>query len=342
MTQCYGETGETCASDDTAEAEALAALEARVLETCEDGEGAGLSAQAYADRLTTACASESDSISWRSYGGPQGAVYGAAGDADKTCMETAHSAAVTLVDESLLAFEDCLSGKQCDAEALNAARVAAANAAERAIGDACPGLANLIAVDRGTFVARAGHQVECMVATAHNDTSELGLKCGPDYAQFDAFPRGEWTQIMVDGDTWGTQCGDGSEYAFHIRLAPEGEPLDRVVIGLQGGGVCVLEQDCSAKLQSNPGLFTAMDDVPFPVGIVDDNPDNNPFANWTKIYLPYCNQDVFAGGGVDEVFGDLTLPRYGSVNIRAAIQMTRDVLWKKLDEEGVPATALMK
>ena len=78
-------------------------------------------------------------------------------------------------------------------------------------------------------------------ATAHNDTSELGLKCGPDYAQFDA-PRGEWTQIMVDGDTWGTQCGDGSEYAFHIRLAPEGEPLDRVVIGLQGGGVCVLEQ----------------------------------------------------------------------------------------------------
>ena len=124
-------------------------FKARVLETCEDGEGADFECSSLCGPLDHRLRLRIDSISWRTWG-PKCAVYGAAGDADKTCMETAHSAAVTLVDESLLAFEDRLSGKQCDAEALNAARVAAANAAERAIGDARPGLA-LIAVDRGTL-----------------------------------------------------------------------------------------------------------------------------------------------------------------------------------------------
>ena len=170
---------------------------------------------------------------------------------------------------------------------------------------------------------------------AYENPNELDLNCGPTNAEFVGV-RGEWTQIVVDGDKWGTLCGDGSDYAFHIRLAPEGSPLDRVLIGLQGGGVCVFEEDCSAKLATNPGLFNALDDVPVDIGVVSNDPDFNPFADWTHVYLPYCNQDVFAGGGVDEELGDLVLPRYGAINIRAAIQMTRDVLWRMIDEEDGP------
>jgi hypothetical protein len=43
---------------------------------------------------------------------------------------------------------------------------------------------------------------------------------------------------------------------------------------------------------------------------------------------------VFAGGGVTEVLGEIEVPRYGSVNMRAAIRMVRDYLWRELDAQG--------
>ena len=61
----------------------------------------------------------------------------------------------------------------------------------------------------------------------------------------------------------------------------------------------------------------------------------SPFVDWTKVYLPYCTQDVFAGGGETEDLGSIQLPRYGSVNLRASMRMIRDELWRLMDlEEG--------
>ena len=106
------------------------------------------------------------------------------------------------------------------------------------------------------------------------------------------------------------------------------------MIGLQGGGVCLFESDCTARMASDPGLFTAADDEPLESGIASSDPAESPFANWTKVYLPYCNQDVFAGGGVVEQLGAISVPRYGAVDMRAAIEMVRNVLWQKMDAEG--------
>ena len=50
-----------------------------------------------------------------------------------------------------------------------------------------------------------------------------------------------------------------------------------------------------------------------------------------RFICPYCTQDVFIGGGVDEDLGSFELPRYGSVNMRSAVMMFRDVLWKEMD-----------
>ena len=80
-----------------------------------------------------------------------------------------------------------------------------------------------------------------------------------------------------------------------------------------------------------------MDDMPLGAGIASDDPEVSPYANWTRVYLPYCTQDVFAGGGATEELGDLSLPRYGSVNLRAAVRMVRDVLWKEMDAAEGPA-----
>jgi hypothetical protein len=332
IASCYATNGAPCAGDDAATNAALDALAVSVEASCADGELGGLDRAALGGRLANACESEASSAAWRTYGGPQGAVWAAADGAQRSCLTAAHQKATELIDGSLGAIDACLAGGDCGGVA--AERDARASAARADIDAACGDLASLIAVDSAVFVERAARQVDCLTSTGHFDTGPLALRCGPSHAQFEA-PRGEWTMVPVDGDEWGTLCGDGSPYAFHVQLAPEGERLDRVVIGLQGGGVCLFADDCGARLEAEPGLFTAMDDTPPTTGIMSDDPSQSQFAGWTKVFLPYCSQDVFAGGGVDEDLGEgVTLPRHGSVNARAAIQMVRDVLWKMMDAEG--------
>jgi len=330
---CYDDSDAPCAADDTATAAALTSLETEVGESCSDGDFGALSKEGLIGRLRNACASEASSLAWRTYGGPQGAVWPQASSEEKSCLAAAHAAARSLVDGSLAAIDSCLAGGSCDTAAVDGDRQGLAATAMTEIEGACDDLGDLIAVDTATYVARAAHQVDCIAAAGHADTAPLALSCGPSNADFEA-PRGEYVQVVVDGDKWGTVCGDGTPYAFQIRLAPEGEPLDHIIIGLQGGGVCVFEEDCAARFVSDPGLFNALDDEPFESGIISNDPEESPFANWTKVLLPYCNQDVFTGGGVVEDLGSIQVPRYGGVNLRAAIQMVRDVLWKMMDAEG--------
>jgi Pectinacetylesterase len=330
---CYASSDEACGDNDASTATALDSLSTSVEGACGDAGIGGLDVDATVGRLRNACASEASSLAWRVYGGPQGAAWQSASDAERGCLTAAHQAAVGFVDASLQANDSCLAGEDCDAASVAVERATLASSAEAEVQEACADLDKLIAVDPAMFTTRAAGQADCLTAATHADTAELPLRCGPSHAQFEA-PRGEWTRIEVDGDTWGTLCGDGSPYAFFVRFAPEGEPLDRLVIGLQGGGVCLFEEDCAARFQTSPGLFTAEDDVPPNTGIMADDVDESPFANWTRVFLPYCTQDVFAGGGVEEELGTITVPRYGSVNMRAATQMLRDTLWKMMDEEG--------
>lgn len=331
---CYADNDAPCTADDANVAAALDALETTVTEGCSDGDFLALSTDALVGRLQNSCSSEANAIAWRAFGGPQGAVWESATSTERACLTEAHTAVSTMVDGSLGAIDECLSGDSCDDATVEAERSSLAEAAVNQIDAACgEELAELIAVDAATFVSRASLQVECITATAHADTSPLTLGCGPTNTDFEP-TRGEWVQIVVDGDKWGTLCGDGTPYAFQVRLAPEDGQLDKLIVGLQGGGVCAFEADCAPRLESNPGLFNALDDEPLSAGIISTDPEVSPFYDWTLVYLPYCNQDVFAGGGITEDLGSLQLPRYGSVNMRAAVQMVRDVIWKIQDAEG--------
>ncbi len=329
---CYFDDDAACREGHPDVVAALDALQDDIEQSCTDDELLSLSVDAVVGRFRNACQSQADSIAWRTFGGPQGAVWPDAGEEGQVCLQAAHGIVSQYVDDTLVAINRCLAEEDCDGETLATERQASKEAAVSAVSDACPALADLIAVDPETYVARAGEQVDCTVATAHQSPGPLGLSCGP--ANVETLPpRGEWTRIVLDRDKWGTVCGDGTDYAIHIRLAPEGSPLDRVVIGLQGGGVCLFESDCKSRMESNPGLFSALDDTPLGDGIASSDP-MNPFADWTRVYLPYCNQDVFAGGGVVEDFGELQLPRYGAINARAGMRVARDILWQQMDAEG--------
>jgi hypothetical protein len=337
IADCYEGTGRACPKDDPATSGALGALALAVEASCADGDFEGLSTASVVGRLQNACQSNADSVGWRTWGGPQGAVLANATEEERTCLAETHATARDFMDAELETISSCLATETCEPETVAREREGLADVARAAIAASCPEgeLAALIAVDAAVYVERASHRVDCLIATGHTETAGVELGCGPSNVDFEA-PRGEWTRIEVDGGKWNTLCGDGSPFSFWIRPAPEGYPLDRVLIGLQGGGICAFGEDCRLRFDANPGLFTAEDDLPLGSGIASDDPAESPFANWTKIYVPYCNQDVFTGGGVFEEFPEITVPRFGGNNLRATVGMTQDWLWNELDRAGDP------
>src|SRR5690606_7903045 len=110
-----------------------------------------------------------------------------------------------------------------------------AKAAEK-IANSCGAmdLATRVALDPAEYVARGAAQAACMTAIAHADVAPLDLDCGPR-PDIVAGIRGEYVQVVLDEGTYGTRCGDGSAYAFWIRLAPAGHPVENVVLQMQGG-----------------------------------------------------------------------------------------------------------
>lgn len=328
---CVESDGALCPAATGAAASAVAA---EATAACPDGEFGALDAASVGARLEAACATEADGLAWRAYGGPQAAV--AADPAARACLGVAHRAAAGLVADTLAAVAACVDTAGGCAD-LDDKRAALAAAAQQTIAGACPDLSGLVAIDTATFLDRAAMQADCALAASLPDPTVLDLRCGPGATGVlgAANPaRGEWTRVELPADTYGTICGDGSDYAFWVRLAPEGAPLDRVLVGLQGGGVCVLEEDCTAKFAAYPELFTAAEDEPYFSGLSSTDPAESPFTDYTTVFLPYCNQDVFAGGGVIEDLGALQLPRYGAKNLRVALRMFRDLLWQRMDAEG--------
>ena len=95
-------------------------------------------------------------------------------------------------------------------------------------------------------------------------------------------------------------CSDGSPYSYWIR---EADP-DKVMLFFDGGGACFSAETCDPNgdptysLRANDDLNEADD------GVFDlDNPEN-PVADWTMIFMPYCTGDVHIGTNVANDYGD--------------------------------------
>jgi len=112
-------------------------------------------------------------------------------------------------------------------------------------------------------------------------------------------PYGVWTQHRFDPQYTpdanypsgvrpdGPVCIAGSEYSVFTR---EGDPK-KVLIFLQGGGACWQGfYNCNPVAERQfPGQ-----EGPFPGVFDSDNPDN-PFADYSVMYMPYCDGSAFGG-----------------------------------------------
>ena len=331
---CHGQTGSPCPVDDSAVTSALETLATGVELACTsdaiqasglgDNKGVGDLVEQLAER----CLGEVSSISARTFGGPTATLLTDPDSAVEACLLVAASTSQQLLETQLDLYGTCIEATQqsgqCDPAAalsdIDAARVQA----EQAIVAACPGalLAETIGLDAAQHTQLAAGQVECMVSASYGNTSPFTLQCGPA----DPPPPGVATPIVID-DLDVARCGDGSPYRFWVKMPRAGIGSSNVLVFLQGGGACTLPEQCAATATDNPGLFTAMNDG-FPITGILGESSAHPFQAYTRVFLPYCTQDVHIGGGATQVFSDtLTVERWGGRNVRAALAVVRNMLW---------------
>ena len=127
----------------------------------------------------------------------------------------------------------------------------------------------------------------------------------------------EWDKIVPGGDC---VCADGSEFAFWERQA---DPT-KVVFYLDGGGACTDATTCALTGINGESDFynwSIVDEDPgFPGGgILDFARADNPFADYSFIYVASCTGDADLGDVTREYSPELTVEHNGFVNGTAAL-----------------------
>jgi hypothetical protein len=126
-----------------------------------------------------------------------------------------------------------------------------------------------------------------------------------------------WEKVVPGGDC---QCADGSEFAFWERQA---DPT-KVVFFLDSGGTCRDATTCAFTGLSNPGE-AAYDwsiwgeDPATEDGIFDLARADNPFRDYSFVYVPECTGDLHLGDVTREYSPELTVEHNGYVNGTAAL-----------------------
>ena len=151
-------------------------------------------------------------------------------------------------------------------------------------------------------------------------------------------PSLPWRQVETGEDC---VCSDGSPYRYWVRNANP----DQVMLFFDGGGACFSAETCDPN--GNPTYSIQANDQPndFDTGVFDfDNPEN-PLADWTMIFMPYCTGDVHIGTNAAHDYGDgITVNHTGFLNASKGLEhLVRDyanaaqVLVTGSSAGGVPA-----
>lgn len=158
---------------------------------------------------------------------------------------------------------------------------------------------------RGLVVAAA----LAVTVAACGGGSSGGGESGGGEAQTDYSDT--WDKIEAPDEC---MCGDGSPWSYFVR---EADPT-RVLFYLEGGGACFTADMC----RTTSGSYkTAVGTGPAGgSGIFDlANPDN-PFADWSIVFVPYCTGDVHAGDLTKDYGNDVVMEHKGMVNGTTALE----------------------
>jgi pimeloyl-ACP methyl ester carboxylesterase len=120
-----------------------------------------------------------------------------------------------------------------------------------------------------------------------------------------------WERIEPGG---ATRCARGGKYAFWLRRA---DPK-RLLVFFQGGGGCFSQQTCRVGSTWFDDRVDAFDDPTGSGGVLDFANRDNPFRDYSVVYIPSCTGDVHTGSRVVR-YGPIRVHQKGFVNARAAL-----------------------
>ena len=128
-------------------------------------------------------------------------------------------------------------------------------------------------------------------------------------------PAAEWVEHEAPPECL---CAHGDPYSYWTRTA---DPA-KVVLYFQGGGGCFSADMCAEGSTQYQQVATGEQVLGAPgeppAGIFDLNDPDNPFRDWSFVYVPYCTGDLHLGDNVHEYSADVTVNHKGFVNANAA------------------------
>lgn len=133
-------------------------------------------------------------------------------------------------------------------------------------------------------------------------------------APWDSEPT-RWERIVLAGDC---QCADGSEFAYWERRA---DPK-KVVLFLNGGDVCRDMRACSFDDRVSGWDWDLAGEEPdnrSQDGFFDFDDGDNPFADYSVVFVSSCTGDAHLGNAAHRYSPDLTVQHRGFVNGSAAV-----------------------
>lgn len=127
----------------------------------------------------------------------------------------------------------------------------------------------------------------------------------------------EWQTIAPGGDTI---CSDGSPYRFFVNRGDSA----RLLVEFEGGGACWDDATCAADLYTRRITVDLgqAERAGLLVGIYDRTNAENPFRDWTHVYVPYCTGDLHWGNNTRTYSGPngpFAVYHRGAVNASAAL-----------------------
>jgi len=130
----------------------------------------------------------------------------------------------------------------------------------------------------------------------------------------------EWDRVVPAGDC---QCADGSEFSFWERRA---DP-SKVVLFLNGGDVCWDSKSCAFTGDHGQNDLSGYDwsiedgatEPENRSGLFDTTRGDNPFADYSFLYVSSCTGDAHLGNASQTYSPKLTVEHRGYVNGSAAL-----------------------
>lgn len=118
-----------------------------------------------------------------------------------------------------------------------------------------------------------------------------GIRSGQTQSNAGDYP-GKWKAHNPGGET---SCGDGSEFKYFTHKANS----SKLLVYFTGGGACWTGQQCNTEADPTPYAYNLTNNDPRNKrGIFNLSHPENPFTDYTMVYVPTCTGDVVMGDSV--------------------------------------------